>query len=63
MDDSRRTELVGLSRALGLPERDLAVFGEGNTSARLDDEHRRIIERLTEQRLAQLLRDPFHALR
>src|SRR4028118_1292523 len=38
MDDSRLTELVGLSRALGLPERDLAVLGEGNTSARLDDE-------------------------
>jgi rhamnose utilization protein RhaD (predicted bifunctional aldolase and dehydrogenase) len=37
MDDSRLTELVGLSRSLGLPERDLAVLGEGNTSARLDD--------------------------
>lgn len=38
MGDSRLTELVGLSRSLGLPERDLAVLGEGNTSTRLDDE-------------------------
>lgn len=38
MGDSRLNELVGLSRSLGLPERDLAVLGEGNTSARLDDE-------------------------
>jgi rhamnose utilization protein RhaD (predicted bifunctional aldolase and dehydrogenase) len=37
MGSSRLTELVGLSRSLGLPERDLAVLGEGNTSARLDD--------------------------
>lgn len=32
------TELVGLSRALGAPGRDLVVLGEGNTSARLDGE-------------------------
>ena len=31
-------ELVGLSRSLGRPERDLAILGEGNTSVRLDDE-------------------------
>lgn len=31
-------ELVELSRSLGRPERDLAVLGEGNTSARLDGE-------------------------
>ena len=30
--------LVGLSRSLGRPERDLVIFGEGNTSVRLDDE-------------------------
>lgn len=32
------TELVGLSRALGAPERDLVVLGEGNTSVRLGSE-------------------------
>jgi rhamnose utilization protein RhaD (predicted bifunctional aldolase and dehydrogenase) len=31
-------ELVKLSRALGRPERDLVVLGEGNTSVRLDSE-------------------------
>lgn len=31
-------ELVGLSRSLGRPERDLVILGEGNTSVRLDDE-------------------------
>ena len=30
--------LVGLSRFLGRPERDLVILGEGNTSVRLDDE-------------------------
>jgi rhamnose utilization protein RhaD (predicted bifunctional aldolase and dehydrogenase) len=30
-------ELVRLSRRLGEPERDLAILGEGNTSARCDD--------------------------
>jgi rhamnose utilization protein RhaD (predicted bifunctional aldolase and dehydrogenase) len=30
--------LVGLSRSLGRPERDLVILGEGNTSVRLDDE-------------------------
>lgn len=29
--------LVELSRSLGVPERDLAVLGEGNTSARVDE--------------------------
>jgi len=32
------TELVKLSRSLGRPEKDLAVLGEGNTSAWIDDE-------------------------
>ena len=36
--DGRLEELVGLSRSLGRPERDLVVLGEGNTSVRLDDE-------------------------
>ncbi len=31
-------ELVGLSRSLGDPGRDLVILGEGNTSVRLDDE-------------------------
>lgn len=31
-------ELVELSHALGHPSRDLAILGEGNTSARVDDE-------------------------
>ena len=31
-------ELVGLSRSLGRPERDLVILGEGNTSVRLDEE-------------------------
>lgn len=35
--DGRLEELVGLSRALGNPERDLVILGEGNTSVRLDD--------------------------
>lgn len=30
-------ELVGLSRSLGDPARDLVILGEGNTSVRLDD--------------------------
>lgn len=34
----RLDELVGLSRSLGDPGRDLVILGEGNTSARLDDE-------------------------
>ena len=38
MGYSRLSELVRLSRSLGLPARDLAVLGEGNTSARLGDE-------------------------
>ncbi len=29
-------DLISLSRALGLPEKDLVVMGEGNTSARID---------------------------
>ena len=37
MKEKRLNELVGLSRSLGLPERDLAVLGEGNTSARVDE--------------------------
>ncbi len=32
------TELIALSRWLGEPARDLAILGEGNTSARLDDD-------------------------
>ncbi|QIN84989.1 class II aldolase [Rubrobacter tropicus] len=35
---TRLDELVGLSRSLGRPERDLVILGEGNTSVRLDDE-------------------------
>jgi rhamnose utilization protein RhaD (predicted bifunctional aldolase and dehydrogenase) len=31
-------KLVGLSRSLGRPDRDLVILGEGNTSVRLDDE-------------------------
>lgn len=34
----RLNELVDLSRSLGLPERELVILGEGNTSVRLDDE-------------------------
>ncbi len=30
-------ELIGLSHRLGEPERDLVILGEGNTSARIDD--------------------------
>ena len=37
MRETPLNELIELSRSLGLPERDLAVLGEGNTSARLDD--------------------------
>jgi rhamnose utilization protein RhaD (predicted bifunctional aldolase and dehydrogenase) len=37
-DDALLNELVGLSRSLGRPERDLVILGEGNTSVRLDDE-------------------------
>lgn len=36
--DALLNELVGLSRSLGCPERDLVILGEGNTSVRLDDE-------------------------
>ena len=38
MSDESLTKLVGLSRSLGRPERDLVVLGEGNTSALVDDE-------------------------
>ena len=38
MSSTPLTELVELSRSLGRPEKDLAVLGEGNTSARVDDE-------------------------
>src|SRR6266536_362913 len=31
------SELIHLSRSLGDPARDLAILGEGNTSARVDD--------------------------
>ncbi len=31
-------ELVGMSRAIGAPEQDCALLGEGNSSARVDDE-------------------------
>lgn len=31
-------ELIGLSRSLGDPSRDLAILGEGNTSARIDEQ-------------------------
>ena len=37
-DGGRLQELVGLSRSLGDPGRDLVILGEGNTSVRLDDE-------------------------
>src|SRR5947208_16891100 len=30
-------ELIALSRSLGEPARDLAILGEGNTSARVDE--------------------------
>jgi rhamnose utilization protein RhaD (predicted bifunctional aldolase and dehydrogenase) len=30
-------DLIAMSRELGLPEHDLAIFGEGNTSAKADD--------------------------
>src|SRR2546425_9206412 len=30
-------DLIALSRSLGDPARDLAILGEGNTSARVDD--------------------------
>jgi rhamnose utilization protein RhaD (predicted bifunctional aldolase and dehydrogenase) len=32
------TQLVGMSRSLGDPARDLVILGEGNTSARVDEE-------------------------
>lgn len=35
---TRLNDLVGLSRSLGRPERDLVILGEGNTPVRLDDE-------------------------
>jgi rhamnose utilization protein RhaD (predicted bifunctional aldolase and dehydrogenase) len=38
VDLSTLDQLVALSRALGLPERALVIFGEGNTSARASDE-------------------------
>ena len=38
MSSTPLTELVELSRSLGRADRDLAVLGEGNTSARIDDE-------------------------
>ena len=37
-DAALLNELVGLSRSLGRPEKDLVILGEGNTSVRLDGE-------------------------
>ncbi len=31
-------KLVQMSRAIGAPEQDCAILGEGNTSARVDDD-------------------------
>jgi rhamnose utilization protein RhaD (predicted bifunctional aldolase and dehydrogenase) len=36
--DTLLNELIGLTRSLGRPDRDLVILGEGNTSVRLDDE-------------------------
>ncbi|MEM7626089.1 MAG: class II aldolase/adducin family protein [Planctomycetota bacterium] len=38
MIDTVRDDLVALSHELGRPENDYAILGEGNTSARADDE-------------------------
>lgn len=36
--DTIGQQLITLSRSLGEPSRDLAILGEGNTSAKLDDD-------------------------
>jgi len=38
MSDDILEEILSLSHELGRPENDLAILGEGNTSARIDDE-------------------------
>lgn len=55
------TELVGLSRSLGAPERDLAVLGEGNTSVRLDEE--RFLVKASGTSLARASRESFVEMR
>lgn len=37
-EDAILEQLIGLSRRLGEPERDLVILGDGNTSARVDDD-------------------------
>jgi len=37
-EDAILEQLIGLSRRLGEPERDLVILGDGNTSAKVDDD-------------------------
>jgi ribulose-5-phosphate 4-epimerase/fuculose-1-phosphate aldolase len=39
MSEQILEQLTAMSRFLGRPEHHLAILGEGNTSARLDNEH------------------------
>lgn len=58
--DALLEELVGLSRSLGRPERDLVVLGEGNTSVRLDDD--RFLVKASGTSLANAARESFVAM-
>lgn len=51
------TELVGLTRSLGRPERDLVILAEGNTSQRLDDG--RVVVKASGSNMASATADDF----
>ncbi len=59
-DDTVLLALIHLSRSLGLPERELVVMGEGNTSARIDDNTFWV--KASGTRLHQIDRDGFVAV-
>jgi rhamnose utilization protein RhaD (predicted bifunctional aldolase and dehydrogenase) len=61
LSDESLSELVGLSRSLGKPERDLVVLGEGNTSALVDDE--RFMVKASGTSLADAVPESFVELR
>lgn len=50
-------ELIALSRELGRPENDYVILGEGNTSAKIDDDH--FLVKASGKYLAQSDKDTF----
>ena len=62
MDEQRVLEqLVGMSRELGKPENEYVILGEGNTSARIDDDY--FFVKASGRYLADAQRDTFVKVR